>query len=127
MEKIKDIIDDIGNAALEENTKIASLAIISNSGKVIHQTKNFDLTNQTDVILDIINGDNQFILNNSEFDVTYTSSEGIIGTNKNGMGYVIILPFQGGVLVSYVMPKADPIEALNFLKTYTKRLNGKVS
>jgi hypothetical protein len=126
MEEIKTIIDDIGNAALEANTKIASLAIISNSGNIVHQTKNFDLTNQTNVILGVINGDNSFILNNSKFNVTYTSSEGIIGTNKNGMGYVIILPFQGGVLVSYAMPQADPIRALNFLKSFIIKLNGKI-
>ncbi|KKM90317.1 hypothetical protein LCGC14_1239790, partial [marine sediment metagenome] len=39
---------------------------------------------------------------------------------------VIFVPFQGGVLVSYAMPQADPPKALTFLKTYTNELNGKV-
>ncbi|MFX0033987.1 MAG: hypothetical protein ACFE8E_14665 [Candidatus Hodarchaeota archaeon] len=32
------------------------------------------------------------------------------------MGHIILVFFQGGVLVSYAMPKADPYNILNFLK-----------
>ena len=126
MNEIKDIIDDIGNAALEASVNIAALAVISNSGKLIHQTKNFDLSGQTQTILNILKADSTFVLNKLVFIVSGSPSEGIIGTNELGMGYILILPFEGGVLVSYAMPQADPNKALAFLKSFTNRLNGKV-
>jgi len=76
--------------------------------------------------LNVIKGDRSFILSDGEFSVVETTIEGIIGTNESGMGHVIFVPFQGGVLISYAMPQADPPKALAFLKTFAMRLNGKV-
>lgn len=126
MSEIKNFIDDLGIAALEANTKIASLAVVSDSGKVVIQTDNWDLTNQANNILNVIKGDRSFVLNNLEFSVIETTTEGIVATSDSGMGHVIFAPFQGGVLVSYAMPQADPIIAFSFLKNYAMRLNGKV-
>lgn len=126
MDEIKNIIDDLGIAALEANTKIAGVAVVSDSGNLVYQTENWDLTNHTNKILNIIKGDRSFVLNDVEFAVIDTTIEGIIGTNDSGMGHVIFVPFQGGVLLSYAMPQADPHKALSFLKTFTMRLNGKV-
>jgi len=126
MDEIKDIIDDLGISALENNLKIAGFAVVSDSGNIVFQTKNWDLTNQTNIILNVIKGDRSFVLNDGEFSVVETTSEGIIGTNDSGMGHVIFVPFQGGVLVSYAMPQADPPKALAFLKSYAMRLNGRV-
>jgi hypothetical protein len=126
MDEIKEIIINIGNIALEANIKIAALAIISNSGNIIHQTRNFDLTNQTNIILNVFKGNTSFVLSDLEFIITGKTSNGIIGTNKDGMGHVIIVPFQGGFLVSYAMPQEDPIKVLTFLKTFPLKLNGKV-
>ena len=126
MSEIKNFIDDLGIAALEANTKIASLAVVSDSGKVVIQTDNWDLTNQANNILNVIKGDRSFVLNNLEFSVIETTTEGIVSTSDSGMGHVIFAPFQGGVLVSYAMPQADPIIAFSFLKNYAMRLNGKV-
>lgn len=126
MDDIKNIIDDIGIAALETNIKIAAIAVVSDSGDLIYQTENWDLTNQTSIVLNVINGDRSFILSDVEYSVVETTSEGIIGTNNKGMGHVIFAPFQGGVLISYAMPQADPPKALSFLKSFAIRLNGKV-
>ena len=126
MDEIKKIIDELGIDALESNTKIAGVAVVSDSGNIVYQTDNWDLTNQTNVIMNVMKGDRSFVLNNGEFSVVKTTTEGIIGTNDSGMGYIIFAPFQGGVLVSYAMPQADPPKALAFLKTYATRLNGKV-
>ena len=126
MDEIKKLIDELGIDALESNTKIAGVAVVSDSGNIVFQTDNWDLTNQTNVILNIIKGDRSFVLNDGEFSVVETTTEGIIGTNDSGMGHIIFAPFQGGVLVSYAMPQADPPKALAFLKTYAMRLNGKV-
>jgi hypothetical protein len=126
MDEIKKIVDEISNASLEANIKIAALAILAKSGKIVHQTKNFDLANQITSILNAVKGGTSFILNNLKFIVIGNPSGGIIGTNKDGMGHIIIIPFQGGVLVSYAMPQADPTKALEFLKTFTIKLNGKM-
>ena len=126
MDEIKKIIDELGITALETNIKIASVAVMSDSGTIIFQTENWDLTNQTNNILNAIKGARSFVFNNLEFSVVETTLEGIIGTNNDGMGHIILAPFQGGLLVSYAMPQANPPKALSFLKNFAVRLNGKV-
>ena len=126
MDEIKKIVEELGIIALETNIKIASIAVMSDSGTIVFQTGNWDLTNQTNVILNVIKGDRSFVLNDVEFSVVETTTEGIIGTNDNGMGHVIFVPFQGGVLVSYAMPRADPPNTLAFLKTFAMRLSEKM-
>ena len=126
MDEIKKIIDELGIDALESNTKIAEVAVVSDSGNIVYQTDNWDITNQTNVILNVMKGDRSFVLNDGEFSVVETTTAGIIGTNDSGMGHIIFAPFQGGVLVSYALPRADPPKALVFLKSYAMRLNGKV-
>lgn len=126
MDEIKNIIDELGITALETNIKIAAIAVVADSGKLVFQTENWDLTNQTTILLNVIKGDLSFILSNVKYSVVETTTEGFIGTNDNGMGHVIIAPFLGGMLVSYALPKANPPEALTFLKNFAMRLNGKV-
>ena len=126
MDEIKEIIDDLGITTFEANMKIAGFAVVSDSGNLIFQTDNWDLTNQTNMILNVIKGDRSFVLNDVKFSVVETTTEGIVGTADSGMGHVIFTPFQGGVLVSFAMPRADPLRTLPFLKTFAMRLNGKV-
>jgi hypothetical protein len=126
MDEIKEIIDDLGIKALENNMNIAAAAVISDSGDLIFQTSNWNLTNQTQIVLDALRGVSSFILNDLLFSVIETTAEGIIGTNDKGMGHILLAPFQGGVLVSYAMPRADPPKALAFLKAYAIKLNGKL-
>ncbi|MFX1268582.1 MAG: hypothetical protein ACFFAK_11540 [Promethearchaeota archaeon] len=126
MDEIKKIIDELGITALETNIKIASVAVVSDTGVILFQTENWDLTNQTNNILNAIKGARSFVFNNLEFSVVETAPEGIIGTNNDVMGHVIIAPFQGGILVAYAMPQANPPKALSFLKTFAIKLNGKV-
>ena len=126
MDEIKKIVDELGIAALEADTKIAGIAVVSDSGKLVFQTENWDLSNQTNFIFNVINGERSFVFNNVEFTIVETSTTGFIGTNDSGMGHVIFTPFQGGVLVAYAMPQADPTKALEFLNTSAVRLNGKI-
>jgi len=126
MDEIKNIIDDLGIAALETSIKIAAVAVVSDSGKIVFQTENWDLTNQTNFIFNANKEDRSFVLSNVKYSVVENTTEGIIGTNDSGMGHIIIVPFQGGVLVSYAMPQANPPKALLFLKNFAMRLNGKL-
>jgi hypothetical protein len=115
MDDIKEIIDELGIISLETNMKIAGFAVVSDSEKVVFQTDNWDLTNQTNMILNVIKGDRSFVLNDVDFSVVETTTEGIVGTADNGMGHVIFTPFQGGVLVSYAMPSYI-LTRINFFK-----------
>jgi len=126
MNNIKKYVEDLGIDSFESNIKIASIAVVSDLGDVIFQTENWDLTNQMDIILRVIEGNTSFFFNNTEFSVVETTSEGIIATNNSGMGHLIFVRFQGGFLISYAMPQADPIKALSFLKNYAIKLNGKI-
>jgi len=126
MDEIKSIIDDLGIKSFETNVKLAGVVVVSDSGNTIFQTDNWDLSNHTNSILNVIKGERSFVLNDTEFTIVETTNEGIIGTNDKGMGHVIFVPFQGGILVSYAMRGADPLKALTFIKTYAMKLNGKV-
>ncbi|MFW9826498.1 MAG: hypothetical protein ACFFEY_02640 [Candidatus Thorarchaeota archaeon] len=123
MNEIKKIIEDLGIAALENNIKIAGVAVISDSGEILYQTENFDLTNQTSFLSNVMRGESSFTLNGIEFSIVDKTTEGFVGTNRMGLGHVLIVPFQGGVLVSYAMSKAEPIQALYFLKDFAMKLN----
>ena len=92
MEEVKKIIDDLAIAALEGSTKLAAVAIMSNSGDIVFQTENFDLKNQENVILNVIKGDNSFILNNSNF--TYNTKVPLINfkwSSQNALNYKIVV------------------------------------
>lgn len=126
MEDNKSFIDDLGIDAFEANIKIAFLAVISNSGELIYQTENWDISNQTKALLNLIQDEKSIIIDGQNFVVVSTYSDGIIASSDSGMGHIILAPFQGGVLISYAMPQVDPNRVLDFLKTYTLRLIGKL-
>ncbi len=117
------IMEDISISAIETNVKIASLALISKSGQVLYQTQNWDLSSQAKVILDVMKGAKKFVLNGLTLSVMSTDPARIVATNNMGMGSIVILPCQGGALVSYVMPGANPDSALNFLVPYVKKIS----
>ncbi|MFX1364904.1 MAG: hypothetical protein ACFFCE_07660 [Promethearchaeota archaeon] len=126
MDDIKNIIAELGISSLENNIKIAGVAVVSDSGKLIFQTSNWDISNQTNIILNVIKGDTSFVLSDLKYSVIGSTTEGFIGTSASGMGYILFAPFEGGMLVAYAMPQADPSKALQFLKNYGIQLNGKI-
>ena len=126
MNDLKSFIDDLGIAAFESGLNLAGLAIISDSGELILQTENWNLKNDTKNILKVINGELLLEIGGGKFLVADTSANGIIATSDSGMGFVLLVPFQGGVLVSYAMPQADTSKALEFLKSNAIQLNGKI-
>ncbi len=126
MDEIKNIVDDIGIAALETSINLAAVAVVADSGKLVIQTENWDLSNQTNIILNVISGATSFTISNVDYSVVEATSEGIIGTNPSELGHILIVPIQGGVLVSYALPQADTSNAIKFLKSYVPRLNGKI-
>ncbi len=123
MTDITSFMEDIGIAAFETSVKIASLALLSKTGKVQYQTKNWDLSSQVKVILDVVKGAKKFVLNGLTLSVTSNNPSRIVATNNRGMGSIVILPFPNGILVSYVMPGAAPDAAIEFLLPYVQKIN----
>jgi len=126
MKEIKSIVDDIGIEAFESNTNIAALAVVSDDGKLIYQTKNWDVANDLQSILDAVKGEKTIILSQSEYDIIETHPNGLIGKNSAGKGYIFILFFEGGILLSYALPQANPSVCFSFLSSKVESLNGKI-
>lgn len=126
MDEIKNIIDELGIAAFEASMQIAGFAVVSDAGKVVYQTSNWDISKETRIISELIEGASSFVLTGGKFTVVEKTAEGIVATSDSGMGHVLFVPFQGGVLVSYAMPGADPPKAISFLKPEAMKLNGKL-
>jgi hypothetical protein len=57
MEEIKDIVDELSIEALEADTKIAAVAVVSDIGELIIQTSNWNLSNETNAILKVGKGE----------------------------------------------------------------------
>ncbi len=126
MNDIKNFVEDLGIVAFEANIKIAGIAVMSDLGRIVFQTTNWDLIDQTKAILDLIKGLNSIVLSGQTFQVIERNSNGIIAKSESGMGSLIFAPFQGGSLISYAMPQTDLVKALDFLKNYAVKLKGKV-
>ena len=124
MNEIKQIVDDIGIPSFENNMKVASLAVLSDSRDVVYQTENWDLSKYKNVFFDAFEGAQSIEFNQIEFLIEKVSDDAVIGTNSQGMGSVIGVSFKGGVLASYALPGGDPNKIIIFLKSYTVKLKG---
>jgi hypothetical protein len=125
MSEIKKLIDDIGILSFENNMKIAGFAVLSDSREIIYQTENWDVSKYLDLFFDAIKGVNSIKINNTEFNIAKTSDDGFIATTSQGMGYIIIIPFKGGVLAAYALSGANPDNIMAFLKPYVIELQKK--
>jgi hypothetical protein len=123
MVDIDKLMKEIADKSLERSVGIASLALVTDAGKVVYQTKNWDLSNQTKTILDVVRGKKEFEMLNTSFSVVSSDATRIVGENKSGMGAVLILRYKGGLLLSYVMPSASPEGAQDFLEQYVRKLS----
>lgn len=122
MDELRGIMETIGDESLEAGMKIAGMALLRPSGQVMYQSANWDLTSQAAVVLGVVHGNTQFLLNEITFSVVDTGAAGIIATNQGGMGSMVMHPLDGGVLAAYVLPGADPTRALEFLADRIPRL-----
>jgi hypothetical protein len=126
MNELQRMMQEMANDALEANTKIAGLAVVTKQGKVVYQSANWDVSKQSQALMGVLAGQKTFQWNNVSFSVLESNSDGIIAVNPSGMGSVILARFSAGLLVAYAMPKAEPRQVLRFLKGYAAKLEGKV-
>ena len=122
--EIEKIIDELVEL---EWYKVAAVTVMSSVGNIIYQVGgNWDLSSESKNVLGTLNGSTSLILMGVEFMVVYNTPEAIIGTNNAGKGHVILAPFNGGILVCYILPNADPHNSLTNIQNTALKLNGKV-
>ncbi len=130
MSEIEAIIDDL----LNEESNIYGVAIISKDGNLITQTENWDLTNDLDLINELLNqklelgqkGISSIIIQGIKYMIVENTEERKIGTNITGKGHLIICPVPiggTGALVCYINPQAGPRDALFAAQEYALRLS----
>ncbi|MBD3350309.1 MAG: hypothetical protein GF364_02375 [Candidatus Lokiarchaeota archaeon] len=123
MENISNIIDDLSIASLENSINLAAVAVISDEGKILFQTENFDLRNNTSFVFEVLQGKEAFIVNNLDFKVDIVNEDAVFCSNTQGMGHIVLTPYQGGAILAFAMPNADLSKIVPFLQPFVKRLN----
>mgnify|MGYP006301313241 CR=1 FL=1 len=67
MDTMENIINDLGIASLENKIHLAAVALVSDAGKILYHTENFGLQGKTAFIFQVLQGQEQFSLNNMDF------------------------------------------------------------
>lgn len=116
----ENLIDEL----IEEEQNVGGAAVISNSGELIFQTENWDLSSEIENILSVVESPkSSIILLDMKYMIVENTPERIIGTNLKGKGHLILAPFEKGVLVTYIIPQAGPRDALFNVQTFAQKIN----
>jgi len=133
MSEIEGIIDDL----LNEEQNIFGVAIISKDGKLITQTENWDVSNDLNLLNELLGqklelgakGITSLAIQGIKYMVVENTEERKIGTNITGKGHLIICPIPiggTGALIAYINPRVGPRDALFTIQEYAKKLIGLV-
>lgn len=120
--EVENIIDEL----LDNEQNVGGAAVISDSGNLIYQTENWDLSPEIGNILNVVKGGSSITLLGVKYMIVENTPERVIGTNVTGKGHIIIAPFQNGVLTTYILPQVGPRDALFNVQTFALKLNGKI-
>lgn len=116
----ENLIDEL----IEVERNVGGAAVISNSGELISQTENWDLSSEIENILNVVESPkSSIILLDMKYMIVENTPERIIGTNLKGKGHLILVPFEKGVLVTYIIPQAGPRDALFNVQTFAQKIN----
>lgn len=116
----ENLIDEL----IEVERNVGGAAVISNSGELISQTENWDLSSEIENILNVVESPKStIILLDMKYMIVENTPERIIGTNIKGKGHIILAPFEKGVLITYIIPQAGPRDALFNVQTFAQKIN----
>jgi len=118
---------------LNEETNIFGIAIIGKDGTLLTQTENWNITNDLDLINELLNqklelgqkGISSIEIQGIKYMIVENTEERIIGTNITGKGHIIICPVPvggTGALVCYINPQVGPRDCLFAAQDYAKNL-----
>ena len=129
MSEIEAIIDEL----LEVEQNIFGVGIIGKNGNLITQTENWDLTNDLELINELLNqklelgekGISSIMIQGIKYMIVENTEERKIGTNVMHKGHIIICPVPvggTGALICYINPQAGPRDALFAAQEYALKL-----
>ena len=128
--EIEAVIDEL----LNEEQNIFGVAIVSQSGSLITQTQNWDISGDLSIINELLQtklglgqkGMSSLTIQGIKYMLVENTEERKIGTNITGEGHVIIAPVPIGgerALICYINPQVSPRDALFTIQTYALRLS----
>ena len=127
--EIEAIIDQL----LNEEQNIFGVAIVNQSGSLVTQTSNWDISNDLRLINELLTtklelgqkGMSSIVIQAIKYMIVENTEERKIGTNITGKGHVIIAPIPvggDGALICYINPQIGPRDALFTVQEYALRL-----
>ena len=127
--EIETIIDEL----LNEEQNVFGVAVISQSGSIITQTENWDISNDIGQLNELLNtklelgqkGMSSITIQGVKYMIVENTEERKIGTNIQGKGHLIVAPVPiggTGALVCYINPQSGPRDALFTVQTYALKL-----
>ncbi|MHA1341971.1 MAG: profilin family protein [Promethearchaeota archaeon] len=119
---VNQVVDEL----LNEEPNVGAVAVIKSDGSIIFQTENWDLSSDVQSVLNAPKGGTSINLLGIKYMIVENTPERIIGTNVTGKGHVIIAPFKGGFLVTYILPQVGPRDVLFNVQQSAQKLNGLV-
>jgi predicted regulator of Ras-like GTPase activity (Roadblock/LC7/MglB family) len=127
--EIETLIDEL----LNEEQNVFGVAVISQSGSLITQTENWDISNDMGQLNELLNtklelgqkGMTSITIQGIKYMIVENTEERKIGTNIQGKGHLIIAPAPvggTGALVCYINPQSGPRDALFTVQSYASKL-----
>ena len=127
--EIETLIDEL----LNEEQNVFGVAVISQSGSLITQTENWDISNDMGQLNELLNtklglgqkGMSSITIQGVKYMIVENTEERKIGTNIQGKGHLIVAPVPiGGTggLVCYINPQSGPRDALFTVQSYALKL-----
>ncbi len=97
------------NELLSSNENITAAAVLTNDGRVIYQTDNWDVTGDAPSLISAWRERAPSIsVQGIKYSVLQTTEERLVATNVSGLGHIILATAQyRGLLLAYVTPQGD--------------------
>ncbi|MFX1496382.1 MAG: hypothetical protein ACFFBH_02540 [Promethearchaeota archaeon] len=131
--EIQSIINDL----LNEEQNVFGIAVINQSGSLITQTENWDISHDLGTINELLQtklelgqkGMSSISIQGLKYMIVENTEERKIGTNITGKGHIIIAPVPvggTGALICYINPQVGPRDALFAVQSYALKLQNLV-
>lgn len=130
-------IELIINNLLNEEQNVFGIAVINQSGSLITQTENWDISQDLGTINELLQtklelgqkGMSSISIQGIKYMIVENTEERKIGTNITGKGHIIIAPVPvggTGALICYINPQVGPRDALFTVQSYALKLQNLV-
>jgi len=128
-------VNDLIGRLLDEDSNIYAVAVVDQSGNLITQTENWDISNDLDQINELLRtklelgqkGMSSIHIQGVKYMIVENTEERKIGTNIQGQGHLIICPVPvggNGGLITYINPAVGPRDALLTVQNYAQQMSG---